>query len=112
MKSTKEPITFDELKEGKHKIRNSTYSLSSEDNTFDIFFNDSRLATIYFQGTVRIYPPGLNKTEACRKRLNLILEPLNRVVVPVNNLWWICHKVPNPQFTDPKLFNDIMVIDS
>jgi hypothetical protein len=112
MKSTKEPITFDELKEGKHKIRNNTFSVSNEDNTFDIFFKDQRLAVIYFQGTLRIYPPGLNKTEACRKRLNLILAPLGRVVVPVNKTWWICHKTPNPNRTDPKLFNETMVIDS
>jgi|ERR1035437_377042 hypothetical protein len=112
MKSTKTPIIFDELKEGVHEIRLDTISRSSVDNTFDIFYKDSRLATMYFQGSIKLYAQGFNKSAICKKRLNLILQPLEKIIVEVNHLWFICNKSRNTKDTDPKIFNESMIINS
>lgn len=111
MKSTKEPIIFDELKEGIHKIRNGTYSKINPDGTYNIVFNDKVLATIFFEGSVKVYAQPFNKTEAARKRLNLILEPVGKIMVSVNGQWLICNKSKNRADTNPKLFVETLMIN-
>lgn len=111
MKLTREPITFDELKEGEHVIRHETTSRSNPDGTYSIFFRDKLIAVLFFDGTVRIFTAGMEKNAVTKKRYNMVLLPLGKFIIESDKLWWLCNKGKyREEEVEPKLFNENMVV--
>ena len=86
MKRTREAITYDELEPGTHKIRRNTVSLEKEDGTFDIYLHGNLIATLYFEGSVRIFSGGWT-SRLTQQRINRLLNHLNYSVWTTNGEW-------------------------
>ena len=88
MLSTKVPITYEELREGMNVVRNNTISKSYPDGTFDIFLHNNLIATLYFNGSVKVYSGG-HRTATTKQRLNLLLKHLDSFVFQSRGEWFI-----------------------
>lgn len=115
MSTINEPINFEELKEGEHEVRPNLISKSNPDGTFNISYKEFLLATVFFQGTVKLYSAWFSKNneEAYIKNcFDAILAPLNKVSVNVKDNWFICNKGQvNRQQVKPVPFKNILVIN-
>lgn len=86
MKSTREPITYDELKPGSRLIRSNTRATENEDGTFNIYLHDNLIAILYFEGSVRVYSAGY-RTVTTKQRLNNLLSHTNWRIYQTNFKW-------------------------
>lgn len=90
LKRVREPISYEELKPGNNKIRNNTRSVENEDGTYSIYLHDNLIATIYFDGSVRIFSGGWH-SRLTSQRLNRILHFTNWGLYTEKGQWMVCY---------------------